>query len=160
MSILRTSKHKILHFALVSLALLSLLMLLAPTAFADEPARAQSELTAITGLGTGRVIVSPTAQDQGTFAAEITINIDNAQPNTTFSVRRAPDLVPNGICTGTTYIPFGETFTTSAGGAGATHFHFERGAPFVSGVQFDVVFQVIGSDGSLLQSQCMTVTVK
>ena len=160
MSILRTSKLTISHRALVAFALLSLLMVLAPTAFADEPARAQSELTAITGLGTGRVIVSPTAQNQGTFAAEITINIHNAQPNTTFSVRRTPDLVPDGICTGTNYIPFGETFITSAGGAGATHFHFERGAPFVSGVQFDVVFQVIGSDGSVLQSECMTVTVK
>jgi hypothetical protein len=160
MSILRTSILKISHFALMAFAVLSLLMFLVPTAFADEPAHAQSELTAIAGLGTGQVIVSPTSQDQGTFAVEIAINIHNAQPNTTFSVRRAPDLVPNGICTGTTYIPFGETFTTSAGGAGATQFHFERGAPFVSGVQFDVVFQVIGSDGSVLQSECMTVTVK
>ena len=71
----------------------------------------------------------------------------------------APDLVPDGICTGP-LLPFGESFTTSAGGAGATHFHFERGAPFVSGVQFDTAFRVIGSDGTVLQGDCMTVTVK
>jgi hypothetical protein len=120
----------------------------------------QSDLTAIAGQGTGRVIVSSTAQDQGTFAAQITLNIHDAQPNTTFFVQRAPDLVPDGVCTGN-YIPFaGVSLTTSAGGAGATHFDFHRGAPFVSGRQFDVVFRAIGSDGSILQSECMTVTVK
>ena len=120
----------------------------------------QSELTAVAGHGTGRVIVSSTAAGERTFVAEITINIHNAEPNTTFSVQRAPDLVPDGTCTGTTYLPFGVTFTTSAGGAGATHFHFERGAPFVTGTQFDVMFQVLSSDGTVLQSECMTVTVK
>ena len=121
----------------------------------------QSELTAVAGRGAGQVIVSSTAAGQGTFVAEITINIHNAEPNTTFAVRRAPDLVPDGTCTGTSYIPFaGVTLTTSAGGAGATHFHFERGAPFVTGTRFDVLFQVLGSDGTVLQSECMTVTVK
>ncbi len=120
----------------------------------------QSELTAVAGHGTGRVIVSSTAAGAGTFVAEITIAVHDAEPNTTFSVRRAPDLVPDGTCTGTAYLPFvGVTLTTSAGGAGATHFHFERGAPFVTGTQFDVMFQVLGTDGTVLQSECMTVTV-
>ncbi len=121
----------------------------------------QSELTPIAGQGTGMVIVSSTAEDQGTFAAQITLNIHDAQPNTTFLIQRSPDLVPDGICTDK-YIPFSDaSLTTSEGGAGgATHFDFHRGAPFVSGTQFDVVFQAIGSDGTILQSQCMTVTVK
>ncbi len=121
----------------------------------------QSELTAVAGHGTGRVIVSSTAAGAGTFVAEITINIHDAAPNSTFSVQRAPDLVPDGTCTGTSYLPFaGVTLTTSAGGAGATHFHFERGAPFVTAIQFDVMFQVLGNDGTVLQSECMTVTVQ
>ncbi len=120
-----------------------------------------SELTAVAGHGTGRVIVSSTAAGEGIFVAEITVAVHDAEPNTMFSVRRAPDLVPDGTCTGTSYLPFaGVTLTTSAGGAGATHFHFERGAPFVTGTQFDVMFQVLGSDGTVLQSECMTVTVK
>ena len=121
----------------------------------------QSNLTAKVGQGTGRINVSPTAKNDGTFSAEITINIHDAAPNTTFFVQRAPDLVVNGICTGT-YLPnVGVTLTTSSGGAGATHFFAERGAPFISGVQFDVVFQVYTADHStILQSECMTVTVK
>lgn len=160
MSTLRNSKFTTYRLALAAFIVFVLLMVLATRAFADGPARGQSELTAIAGEGMGQVIVSPTSQDQGTFAADITVSIHDAQPNTTFSVRRAPDLLPNGVCTGTTYIPFGVSFTTSEGGAGAVHFHFERGAPFVSGVQFDVIFQLVGSDGSILQSECMTITVK
>ena len=120
----------------------------------------QSELTAITGQGRGHISVSSTAEDQGTFTAQITLNIHDAQPNTTFRIQRAPDLLANGVCSGS-YIPFAAApLMTSEGGAGATHFDFHRGAPFVSGTSFDVVFQAVGSDGSILQSQCMTLTVK
>ena len=154
---MKTSSSSLIKHALGFLAAASMLLLPASSAFAGGAA--QSELVATTGQGAGRVIVAPTAQDHGTFAAEITVNIHDAAPNTTFSVWRTPDLVPDGICTGP-LLPFGESFTTSAGGAGATHFHFERGAPFVSGVQFDVAFRAIGSDGSVLQGDCMTVTVK
>ena len=121
----------------------------------------QSELTAINGRGLGRINISPTSADQGTFATEITINVHATAPNTTFFVRRAPDLVPDGNCTGNYLINTGVTLTTSAGGAGATHFHAQRGAPFVSGVKFDVVFQVFtGDETTVLESECMTVTVK
>jgi len=143
--------------ALGLLVAVGLLWLPVSSAFADGAV--QSELVATAGQGTGRAIVAATAQDQGTFAAEITVNIHDAAPNTTFSVWRTPDLVPDGICTGP-LLPFGESFTTSAGGAGAAHFFFERGAPFVSGAKFDVAFRVIGSDGTVLQGDCMTVTVK
>jgi hypothetical protein len=119
----------------------------------------QSALTAVAGQGAGQVIIASTAAGEGTLVAEITIVVHEAAPNTTFSVQRAPDLVPDGTCTGT-YLPYvGVTLTTSAGGAGATHFHFERGAPYVSGTRFDVRYQVLGGEGTVLQSECMTVTV-
>jgi len=126
---------------------------------ANDPS--QSILTAISGQGTGRVIVAPTAKDDGTFSAEITINVHDAAPNTTFLVQRAPDLVPDGVCTGTYKKNVGVTLTTDSTGAGDTHFFFERGSPFFSGVRFDVVFQVYTPDlSTILQSECMTVTVK
>ncbi len=142
-------------------ALVSAVYLIFGTSAALAEQDSQSELTAIAGEGSGMVIVSSTAENHGTFAAEITINIHNAAPDTVFFVRRAPDLNPNGICTGS-FIPFaGETLTTSAEGSGALHFYFERGAPFVSGTRFNVVFQVYTADGTtVLQSDCMTVTVK
>jgi len=159
---MKTSRSSLFKHALGLLAAASMLLLPVSSAFADGVA--QSELVATSGQGAGRAIVSPTAQDQGTFAAEITVNVHGAAPNTTFTLVRKPDLVPDGICTGLApsfaYIPFGESFTTSAYGSGATHFHFERGAPFVSGVQFDVAFRAIGSDGTILQGDCMTVTIK
>ena len=149
--------HRLLNF-FGSVALVIVVgLLLVSNAWATGAA--ESKMSATTGQGAGHVVISPTSQDHGTFAAEITVSIHNAQPNTTFSIQRAPDLMPDGICTGS-YIPFGVTLSTSNDGAGAKHFHFERGAPLVSGVQFDVVFQAIGSDGSILQSDCMTVTVK
>lgn len=120
----------------------------------------QSDLVALTGQGAGRVLIAPTRADQGTFAAQITVNVHGAAQDTSFTIARAADLVADGICTGTAFAPFpGAVLTTSGGGAGATHIDFHRGAPFVSGVSFDVIFQVAGDDGSVLQSSCMTVTV-
>ena len=118
----------------------------------------QSDLTAISGQGTGHVLVSPTAKDRPTFAVEVEVNVRDMLPNSTFTVERRVDLTPNGVCTGTTWLTNGP-ITTSAGGAGAQHFEVERGAPFVSGVRFDVQFHVIGN-GTELRSDCMTVTVK
>ena len=153
---MKTSRSGLFKHALGFLAAVGLLVLPVSSAFAGGAV--QSELIATAGQGVGRAIVSSTAQDQGTFAAEITVNVHAAAPNTVFSVWRAPDLVPDGICTGP-LLPFGETFTTSAGGAGATHFLFEKSS-LVSGAKFDTAFRVIGSDGTVLQGDCMTVTVK
>jgi hypothetical protein len=120
----------------------------------------QSTLTAVTGQGTGHVLVAPTAEDQGTFAVQVTVNIHGATPNTTFTVARAVDLNPDGVCTmATGWLPLGD-LTTSPGGAGAAHFEVHRGAPFLSGVRFDAVFRAVGSDGTELRSECLTVTVK
>ena len=77
-----------------------------------------STLTAVTGKGTGHVLVAPTAEDQGTFAVQVTANINGAAPNTTFAVARAVDLNPDGVCTmATGWLPLGD-LTTSPGGAG------------------------------------------
>jgi hypothetical protein len=42
----------------------------------------------------------------------------------------------------------------------ALHFEITRGAPLFDGVRFDVQWRLEGSDGSVLQSDCLTVTVK
>ena len=124
----------------------------------------QSRLTAISGTGSGFVEVSPTSKDEGalTFDVQGTVNIRGAAPNTEFTVLRSVDLNPNGICTGTTWLtlPGRQVLTTSAGGAGALHFEIQRGAPFVDGVRFDVIWRVVGTDGTILESECLTVTVK
>jgi hypothetical protein len=127
----------------------------------------QSKLTAIAGQGTGIVKVAPTAHDlvgPDTFDVQGTVTIHDAVSNTTFTVLRRVDLNPDGVCTGTTWLmlppPNQQTLTTSNGGAGALHFHFSRGAPFIDGVRFDVQWRLEGNDGSILQSDCFTVTVK
>ena len=56
--------------------------------------------------------------------------------------------------------PNDQTLITANGGAGALHFEISRGAPFVDGVRFDVQWRLEGNDGSILQSDCFTVTVK
>lgn len=118
----------------------------------------QSVLTASVGQGTGHVLVSPTAKDRPNFDAQVTVDVLDMLPDSTPTVERRVDLNPDGVCTGTTWLTNG-TITTSPGGAGAGHFEVERGAPFVSGVQFDVQFQVIGN-GTVLLSDCFNVTVK
>jgi hypothetical protein len=120
----------------------------------------QSTLTAVTGQGTGHVLVAPTSEDQGTFAVQVEANIHGAAPNVTFALARAVDLNPDGICTmASGWLPLGD-LTTSPGGAGAAHFEVHRGAPFLSGVRFDAVFRAVGSDGTELRSDCLTVTLK
>jgi hypothetical protein len=61
-----------------------------------------SQLTAISGQGSGIVEVAPTAMDEGslTFDVQGTVNIHDAAPNTSFTVLRRVDLNPDGICTG------------------------------------------------------------
>jgi hypothetical protein len=119
-----------------------------------------STLTAITGQGTGQVLVAPTAEDQGTFAVQVEVNVHGATPNTSFAVARAVDLNPDGVCTmASGWLPLGD-LTTSPGGAGAAHFEVHRGAPFLSGVRFDAVFRAVDGDGTELRSECLTVTVK
>lgn len=155
---MRTSSRIIGALALLILAL-SALVYPAPALGA---AGTQSTLSAVVGQGTGRVIVSSTAEDQGTFAVQIQVALHAARPGTTFTVDRAFDLAVDGVCTlASGWLPVPDaTLTTSPGGAGATHGELHRGAPFVSGVRFDVRFRAVGDDGTVLESACMTVTVK
>ena len=80
------------------------------------------------------------------------------------TVLRRVDLNPDGICTGASWLnlppPNEQTLTTSDGGAAALHFEISRGAPLLDGVSFDVQWRLVGTDGSILQSDCLTVTVK
>jgi hypothetical protein len=126
-----------------------------------------SELTAIAGQGAGRVEVAPTAHDvagPGTFDVQGTVNVHGAALDTEFTVLRRVDLNPDGACTGASWLtlppPNEQALITSNGGAGALHFEISRGAPFFDGVSFDVQWRLAGSDGSVLQSDCFTVTVK
>src|SRR5512132_1891326 len=63
-------------------------MVAAPAAQAD-PTGDMSALTAVTGQGTGLVIISPTSAGRPDFDARVKINIHDAAPNTTFSITRA-----------------------------------------------------------------------
>jgi hypothetical protein len=142
-----------------SLAALTGLILL-PTAASATPDGAQAILTAVSGSGSGLALIAPTAEDQGTFAVEVTVNIHDASPNMVYTVSRAVDLNPDGVCTLASGWLVNGPLNTSPAGAGAAHFEVHRGAPFVSGIRFDVEFRVLGNDGSELLSQCVTVTVK
>jgi hypothetical protein len=124
----------------------------------------QSDLRDVnTGEKKGRFVIAPNGSDHGTFFAEVTVNIYDLEPNTTYQVWRAIDFVPDGV-----YEPMAPgapwaeiaTITTSAGGAGEAH--FIRESPLPSGFQFDLLIQVRRNDGATvaLQSEVMTITVK
>jgi hypothetical protein len=145
--------------------LFGLAVALPGSAYADPGTH--SKLTAIAGQGAGIVEVAPTAHDvagPGTFDVQGTVNVHRAAPNTTFTVLRRVDFNPDGVCTSPTWLmlppPNQQTLTTSSGGSRALHFEISRGAPLVDGVRFDVQWRLEGNDGSILQSDCLTVTVK
>jgi hypothetical protein len=128
-------------------------MAAAPAAQAD-PTGAMSTLTAVTGQGTGLVIISPTSAGHGNFVAQLKVNIHGATPNTTFSFTRSIDRPANGACS----TDFGEvgTLTTSPGGTAAMEVTPMDGPT----VPFDLSIRLIGSDGTVLQSRCMTIIGK
>jgi hypothetical protein len=130
-----------------------------PMAALAAPTSVHAALTPVSGTGSGQVLIAPTAEDHGTFAAQITINVRGALPDATYNVTRAVDLKPDGKCTlDSGWLPTA-TLDTSASGAGAVHFEVHRGTPFLSGARFDVQFRLL-SNGSELRSECVTVTVK
>ena len=143
-----------------------------------------STLIPIAGQGNGLVEVAPTAEEPlnadgvRTFHVQGTVNVEGALPDSSYRVARAVDLsdvgVPDGQCpalpaSSPAWRPVSDMLNTAAGGAGALHFEVAPPPPtrFVSGVSFDVQWQVIklNTDGSLdssqeLRSECFTVTVK
>jgi len=144
----------------------------------------RQRLTAVLGAGSGTVNVTPTAAVDGSFSAQIEVNVHDAPPNTTFYVQRAPEVGrPNntdGICQRAAgEAPWGPpapnfvTFPlpaagplvvlqTSAGGAGAVHIDFP--APTIAdGTAFDVMFRLVDdltAPSNELRSGCFTVSVK
>jgi hypothetical protein len=128
---------------------------------------ALGSLTAITGQGSGQIKLATTAHDvlgPNTFDIEGTISVQGAVANSTFAVLRRVDFTPDGTCTSSTWLalppPNSPDLAVSAGGAGALHFEISKGSPLLDGVSFDVQWRLNGSDGSILQSDCLTVTVK
>jgi hypothetical protein len=104
------------------------------------------------------VTIASTPQDHGTFVGEVSASVQGTSPSTLFSLQRAIDPTSNGTCD--SLGPFEEqgTFTTSPTGSGALH--VERHQPVPSGLTVDVVERVVGADGTILISDCMTITVK
>jgi hypothetical protein len=138
-------------------------LVLFPVAAVADPTGAQATLTAVSGTGSGRVLIAPSAKLHGRFAAAVTINVHGASPDMTYVVTRYPDLPPaDGICARDLGPRPTGVLDTSASGAGAAHFDLQPPppTPFVSGTSFDVVWVLVGSDGSELVSECVTVTVK
>jgi hypothetical protein len=128
-------------------------MVAAPAAQAD-PTGAMSALTAVTGQGTGLVIISPTSAGQGNFVAQLKVNIHGAAPNTTFIFTRSIDRPADGVCS-TDFGAVG-TLTTSPGGTAAMEVT-PMGGPTVP---FDLSVRLLGADGTVLQSGCMTIIGK
>ena len=141
-------------------------------------------LTAVLGIGSGIVNVTPTAAVDGSFSAQINVSVHGAPPDTTFYVQRAAEIGrPNnadGICQRAAgEAPWGPpapnfvtfplpaagplvTLQTSNGGAGSVHIDF--GAPTIQdGTAFDVMFRLVDdltSPTNELRTGCFTVTVK
>ena len=118
----------------------------------------QAWLQPVTGEGTGRVILSPTAQEHGELYVQGQVEVEGVSPNATMSVMRA--LFSDGTCTTITK-PWASvapgSFTTSAGGAGTMH--FIRDTSNLSGTTLYTEFRVSGG-GDLLQTNCFSVFIK
>ena len=141
-------------------------------------------LTAVLGQGTGALNVTPTAAIDGSFTAQIEVNVHDAPPNTTFYIQRAPEIGrangDDGICQRAAgQPPWGPpapnfltfpmpaagallTLTTSAGGAGTAHVDFAA-QTIADGVRFDVMFRLVDdltAPANDLRTGCFTVAVK
>jgi hypothetical protein len=57
-------------------------LVLFPAAAVADPTGAQATLTAVSGTGSGQVLIAPYAKLHGTFAVAVTINVHGASPTT------------------------------------------------------------------------------
>jgi hypothetical protein len=89
--------------------------------------------------------------------SELEFNVHGMPPNSTFDIQRRFDTAPDGKCTSATWLELG-TIKTSRAGTGTAHFTTARGAPFVTGFEFDIQYRVIGSDTEL-RSKCLTLVI-
>ena len=142
------------------------------------------QLTAVAGAGSGMVNVTATAAVDGSFSAQINVNVHGAPPNTALYVQRAPEIGrangADGICQraageppwgppAPNFVTFPMpaagplvTLETSAGGAGAAHIDFAA-ATIPDGTRFDVMFRLVDNLTTPtvdLRTGCFTVTVK
>jgi hypothetical protein len=161
---------------------------LAPTSVVSQSSRSASAthgipITAILGTGHGTVNVTPTAAVDGSFSAQITVNVHGVAPTTTLYVQRAPEIgranSADGVCQRADGLPpWGDvpnfvtfalpgpgplvTLETSTGGSGAVHMEFAAPA-ITDGTMFDVMFRLVDNlttPSIELRSACFTVTVK
>jgi hypothetical protein len=138
---------------IITLAILAIGLAGLGTAHASRGVR--SPLTAVVGSGTGFLEIVPVESTTGNFMAKMKLQVRQTARSTEFTVRRAPDMNPDGICTGQNWLDTpGLYFTTTPGGTALVHYDYE--APFADTTRFDVVFEFIGSDGTVLRSVCMT----
>jgi hypothetical protein len=142
------------------------------------------QLSAIVGAGLGIVNVTPTAAVDGSFTAQIEVNVYGAPAHTSFYVQRAAEIgranAADGVCQRAAGLPpWGPpapdfvtvqspasgppvVLETSSGGSGSAHVDFA--APTITdGTQFDVMFRLVddlASPTNELRTGCFTVTVK
>ena len=155
-----------------------------PTTLQSASASHRQRLTAVLGVGSGVVNVTPTAAADGSFTAQLAINVHSAPPDTTFYVQRAPEVGrpsgADGVCQRAAgEAPWGPpapnfltfpvpaagplvTLQTSSGGAGSVHIDFA--APTIlDGTEFDVMFRLVDdltTPTNELRTGCFTVTAK
>lgn len=159
---------------------------ISPSNVALQPASVThgQQLTAVLGKGSGLVNVTPTSAVEGSFSAQINVNVHGAPPNTTFYVQRAPEIGRANSADGTCQRAAGQppwgppapnfiTFPlpaagplvvlrTSPGGSGSVHIDFAA-ATILDGTAFDVMFRLVDdltSPANELRTGCFTVTVK
>ena len=175
-----------MHKRLVLLAALSVSLIAAGPAAAGTHGQ---QLTPVLGEGAGIVNLTSLPGDPG-MTVNVTINVHNAAPNTTFYIQRAPEtgipqrpLSSDGICQraegvapwvgAVTFVtvprplPTGDlvTLTTNAQGNGTAHFTLNFPPNFVlDGTVFDVEFRLVDSitapPTNDLRTGCFTVTAK
>jgi len=136
--------------AILSSTLLAHVALAAGTTF-------HSPLVAVSGEGSGTV-EGATTSVQGESVIQGEVAVQGLAANTEYTIVRAIDLNADGICDGSGGVVTLGTLTTSAAGAGASH--FVRHSPIPSGTASDILFLVKLGDDTVLQSECLTVTVK
>ena len=145
-------------------------------------------IIAVLGTGRGTVNVTPTAAVDGSFFAQITVNVHGVAPDTTLHVQRAAEIgrsnSADGVCQRAEGLPpwveppapsfltfqlpppaspgTPVTLMTSGAGAGAVHIDFAA-LTIPDGTVFDVMFRLIDDSAPPtieLRSDCFTVTVK
>jgi hypothetical protein len=148
--------YRIRLFRIALIAFLAILVIsLAGSGIVHASRGVRSPLHAVAGSGTGFFEIVPVESTTGNFMAKMKLQVRQTARSTDFTVRRAPDMNPDGVCTGQNWLDTpGLYFTTTPGGTAMVHYDYE--APFADTTRFDVVFEFIGSDGTILRSECMT----